>query len=269
MAVADRGRRRGHPDAGPRASRPADRGRCGCGRARAAAAAVTVLVGVDQGTTGTRAVAFDLGLRQLAESYHAAEVSHPRPGWIEKDAARTVESVRRALADLSTELDGEVAAVGLDNEGETVVAWDAETLEPLAPAVVWGSRASQPIVDRLATQGRGERIEQLSGLPLDPYFSATKMRWLVEQDEAVAAAARAGTLRMGTFDAYITARLGGGARTEPSTAGRTQLQALRAPGAWDPGLLRLHGVDAAWLPKIGPSVGALGTIGGLPLRALL
>jgi len=230
---------------------------------------VTVLVGVDQGTTGTRAVAFDLGLRQLAESYHAAEVSHPRPGWIEKDAARTVESVRRALADLSTELDGEVAAVGLDNEGETVVAWDAETLEPLAPAVVWGSRASQPIVDRLATQGRGERIEQLSGLPLDPYFSATKMRWLVEQDEAVAAAARAGTLRMGTFDAYITARLGGGARTEPSTAGRTQLQALRAPGAWDPGLLRLHGVDAAWLPKIGPSVGALGTIGGLPLRALL
>ncbi|HEX2586649.1 MAG TPA: FGGY family carbohydrate kinase [Gaiellales bacterium] len=230
---------------------------------------MTVLVGVDQGTTGTRAVAFDLGLHQLAESYHPAEVSHPRPGWIEKDAAHTVETVRRALADLRAELGGEVAAVGLDNEGETVVAWDGETLEPLAPAVVWGSRASQPIVDRLASQGRGERIEQLSGLPLDPYFSATKMRWLVEEDERVAAAARAGTLRMGTFDAYITARLGGRARTEPSTAGRTQLQALRAPGAWDPELLRLHDIEAAWLPEIGPSVGALGGINGLPLHALL
>jgi len=230
---------------------------------------VTILVGVDQGTTGTRAVAFDLGLRQVAESYHPAQVSHPRPGWIEKDAAHTVETVRAALADLRGELGADIAAVGLDNEGETVVAWDAGSLEPLAPAVVWGSRASQPVVDRLVEQGRGARIEELSGLPLDPYFSATKMRWLVEQDGAVGDAARAGTLRMGTFDAYITARLGGAARTEPSTAGRTQLQAIAAPGAWDPELLELHGVDAGWLPEIGPSVGALGQIEGLPLRALL
>ncbi|HET6847682.1 MAG TPA: FGGY family carbohydrate kinase [Gaiellales bacterium] len=230
---------------------------------------MTVLVGVDQGTTGTRAVAFDLALQQLAESYHAAEVTHPRPGWIEKDAARTVESVHAALAGLREQLDGEIAAVGLDNEGETVVAWDAHTLEPLAPAVVWGSRASQPVVDRLAEQGRGDRIEQLSGLPLDPYFSATKMRWLVEEDERVSAAAQAGRLRVGTFDAFITARLGGRARTEPSTAGRTQLQALRAPGEWDAELLELHGIEAAWLPEIGPSVGALGEIDGLPLHALL
>ena len=230
---------------------------------------MTVLVGVDQGTTGTRAVAFDLELRQLAESYHAAEVAHPRPGWIEKDAAHTVETIQRALDDLRGEVGGEIAAVGLDNEGETVVAWDAATLEPLAPAVVWGSRASQPVVDRLAEQGRGERIELLSGLPLDPYFSATKMRWLVEENAQVGAAARAGSLRMGTLDAFITARLGGRARTEPSTAGRTQLQALRAPGAWDPELLLLHEVDAEWLPEIGPSVGALGALDGLPLHALL
>jgi glycerol kinase len=230
---------------------------------------VTVLVGVDQGTTGTRAVAFDLELDQLAESYHPAEVTHPQPGWIEKDAAHTVETVRAALADLRRDVDDEIAAVGLDNEGETVVAWDAETLEPLAPAVVWGSRASQPVVDRLTEQGRGARIEELSGLPLDPYFSATKMRWLVERDARVAAAAEAGTLRTGTFDAYITACLGGQARTEPSTAGRTQLQALQRPGAWDPELLELHGVDAGWLPGVGPSVGALGELDGLPLHALL
>jgi glycerol kinase len=230
---------------------------------------VTALVGVDQGTTGTRAVAFDLRLQPLAESYQPATVRHPQPGWIEKDATETVATVERALAELAGQLSGEIAAVGLDNEGETVVAWDAETLQPLAPAVVWGCRRSQPVVERLAAAGHGPRIEQLSGLPLDPYFSATKMRWLVEHDRAVAAAADRGGLRMGTLDAYLCARLGEGARTEPSTAGRTQLQALATPGVWNPELLALHGVRAEWLPPIGASSGELGTLAGRPLRALL
>jgi glycerol kinase len=230
---------------------------------------VTALVGIDQGTTGTRAVAFDLRLRPLAESYQPAAVRHPRPGWIEKDADESVATVRDALSQLAGQLDTGIAAVGLDNEGETVVAWDAETLKPLAPAVVWGCRRSQPIVERLAAAGHGPRIEHLSGLPLDPYFSATKMRWLVENDDAVSASAERGRLRMGTLDAYIAARLGAGARTDPSTAGRTQLQALAAPGAWDAELLRLHGVELEWLPPIGPSAGDLGSLAGLPLRALL
>ena len=113
------------------------------------------------------------------------------------------------------------------------------------------------------------RIQELSGLPLDPYFSATKIRWLVENDDAVAAAAQDGRLRAGTLDAYVCARLGDGARTEPSTAGRTQLQALAAPGTWHPELLELHGIDPAWLPPIGPSAGHFGTLASLPLRALL
>jgi glycerol kinase len=230
---------------------------------------VTILIGVDQGTSGTRAVAFDAGLRPLAESYQPAEVRHPQPGAIEKDAEETVATVERALAELTAQLDGEVTAVGLDNEGETVVAWDSVKLRPLAPAIVWGSRQSQGIVDRLAAEGKGERIEQLSGLPLDPYFSATKMRWLAENVPAVSEAAEAGRLRMGTLDAYVCARLGQRARTEPSTAGRTQLQAIAAPGRWDPELLELHGVDGTWLPPIGPSAGELGTLRGLPLGALL
>ncbi|HWG81747.1 MAG TPA: FGGY family carbohydrate kinase [Gaiellales bacterium] len=227
---------------------------------------MTILIGVDQGTSGTRAVAFDQRLRPLGESYQPAHVSHPQPGWIEKDADETVATVERALGDLTAQLDGEVAAVGLDNEGETVVAWDAETLRPLAPAIVWGSRHSQPIVERLEASGHGPRIQELSGLPLDPYFSATKIRWLVENDEAVAAAASEGRLRAGTLDAYVCARLGDGARTEPSTAGRTQLQALAAPGSWHPELLELHGIDPAWLPPIGPSAGHFGKLAGLPLR---
>jgi len=230
---------------------------------------VTILVGVDQGTSGTRAVAFDADLRPLAESYQPAEVRHPQPGTIEKDADETVATVQRALAELTTQLDREVTAVGLDNEGETVVAWDAERLRPLAPAIVWGSRQSQQIVDRLAAEGKGERIEQLSGLPLDPYFSATKMRWLVEHVPAVSEAAEGGRLRMGTLDAYLCARLGDDARTEPSTAGRTQLQALAAPGRWDPELLEMHGIEEAWMPPIGRSAGELGTLDGMALGELL
>ena len=230
---------------------------------------MTVLVGIDQGTSGTRAVAFDGRLRPLAESYRPASVRHPQPGWIEKDADETVAGVEAALAELAEGLDEQVTAVGLDNEGETVVAWEAETLRPLAPAVVWGCRRSQPIVERLAAQGHGQRIEQLSGLPLDPYFSATKIRWLVEQVPAVAEAADQGRLRVGTLDAYLCARLGDGARSEPSTAGRTQLQALAAPGRWDEELLALHGVEREWLAPIGPSAGDFGELAGLPLHGLL
>ena len=230
---------------------------------------MTVLVGVDQGTSGTRAVAFDTRLRPLAESYRPARVRHPQPGWIEKDAAETVAGVEAVLHDLAGRLDRPIAAVGLDNEGETVVAWDAETLQPLAPAVVWGCRRSQPIVERLSAAGHGDRIERLSGLPLDPYFSATKIRWLVENDAAVQRAAGDGRLRIGTLDAHICARLGDGARTEPSTAGRTQLLDLKSPGDWSGELLALHDVDPAWLPRIGRSVGDLGSIAGLPLHALL
>jgi glycerol kinase len=162
-----------------------------------------------------------------------------------------------------------VAGVGLDNEGETAVAWDADSGAPLAPAIVWGCRRSRPVVDRLEERGEGPEIERLSGLPLDPYFSATKMRWLAEHVPPVAGAAAAGRLRMGTLDAYLTQRLGDGARTEPSTAARTQLQSLRAPGDWDDRLLELHEVERGWLAPVGDSCGDLGSLCGLPLRAML
>ena len=155
-----------------------------------------------------------------------------------------------------------VTAIGLDNEGETVVAWDPGTELPVADAVVWGCRRSQPIVDRLAAYGA--LVEERSGLPLDPYFSSTKIRWLMENVADVTPATRFGTL-----DGYLTLRLGDGARTDPSTAARTQLQALAAPGTWDPELCDVFGVDPATLPEIGPSTGDLGVLCGLPLRGAL
>ena len=199
-----------------------------------------VLIGVDQGTTGTRTVAFDERLEPVAEAYRRVAVTHPQPGWISKDAREVVRSVSETVAEVVAAVGGadRVDAIGLDNEGETVVAWDPATGEPLADAVVWGCRRSQPIVERLAAHG--ELVERRSGLPLDPYFTSTKIRWLIENAPGVDA-----DTRFGTLDAYVTLRLGDGARTDPSTAARTQLQALAAPGAWDAELCGIFGVDPA------------------------
>jgi glycerol kinase len=237
---------------------------------------VTVLVGIDQGTTGTRTVAFDGSFGELAQAYRRVPVAHPRPGWVEKDAEAVVASVAETLAEVAAAVGPErVTAVGLDNEGETVVAWDAETLRPLAPAVVWSCRRSERIVERLEAGGAGTQVRELAGTPLDPYFSSTKIAWLLEHDDAVRRAADAGTARFGTLDAYVCARLGDGARTEPSTAARTQLQELARPGRWSPALCETFGVDPGTLPPIGPSAGGLGGLRvpgierPLPLRALL
>ena len=231
---------------------------------------MSVLIGIDQGTTGTRVVAFGEGRAELADAYREVPAAHPHPGWVEKDADAVVASVADAVAEVTGRIGATpVAAVGLDNEGETVMAWDAETLKPLAPAVVWSCRRSEQIVERMRTAGVEPRVRALAGTPLDPYFSSTKIRWLLENDAAVMAAASAGRVRFGTLDAYVCARLGDGARTEPSTAARTQLQRLDRPGRWDDELCAIFGVDPAWLPPFGPSVGRLGTLCGLPLGAML
>lgn len=229
-----------------------------------------VRIGIDQGTTGTRVVAFDEALHVVTDAYRPVPSHHPHPGWVEKDAEAVITSVRDAVAEVVAAVGAEaISATGLDNEGETVVAWDAHTLQPLAPAIVWSCRRSEQIVERLRAEGVEERVRELAGTPLEPYFSSTKITWLLENDPAVQAAATAGRARFGTLDAYVLARLGEGAHTEPSTAARTQLQAIAAPGRWDPELCQIFGVDIEALPPIRDSIGELGSIAGLPLRAML
>jgi glycerol kinase len=237
---------------------------------------LTVVVGIDQGTTGTRTVAFDERFRELAQAYRRVPVEHPRPGWVEKDAEAVIASVAETLAEVAAAVGPDrITAVGLDNEGESVVAWDAETLRPLAPAIVWSCRRSEGIVEELAAAGVGDRVHDLAGTRLDPYFSSTKITWLLRESDAVRHAAAAGRARFGTFDAYVCARLGDGPRTEPSTAARTQLQELARPGRWSGELCEVFGVDPATLPEIGPSAGDAGSLRvegvdrPLPLRALL
>jgi glycerol kinase len=220
-----------------------------------------LLLAIDQGTSSTRAIAFDLQLKQVASASRPIVPVHPRPGWVEYDAKALLSSVVDVVADVMAEVGGpgRIAAAGLDNQGETVVAWDAERLEPLAPAISWQCRRSQAIVDRFAGAGHGPAVRAATGLPLDPYYSASKLSWLLENTDSVRRARERGNLRLGTVDAWLTAVLGGASRTDPSTASRTQLVSL-ASRDWDPDLLALFDVRPAELPLLGPTAGLLGEL---------
>src|SRR5919109_4040739 len=139
---------------------------------------MSLLLGVDEGTTAVKAALFDEDLRPVREARRDKVNRHPQPGWVEQDAEEVLDVVVGAIADVLEDAPGEVVACGLDHQGESVLAWDAETGAPLSPIVVWQDKRSQEVLDRLAF-GAAE-IRARTGLPLDPYFSAGKLAWLVE-----------------------------------------------------------------------------------------
>ncbi len=227
------------------------------------------LLGIDEGTSAVKAVLYDADLRPIAEARREKRLIHPRPGWVEQDPEEVLVAVAEAVASVLADAPGDVAACGLDHQGESVLAWEAESGRALTPIVTWQDKRSQEILDRLEAQDVGEEIKRRSGMPLDPYFSAGKLAWLLEHDKAVGAALEGGTLRLGTVDSFICDRLGAGFSTDPSTASRTQLGAPE----WDPELMRAFGVPAGVLPAILDTAGELGELrheswpSELPLRA--
>ncbi|MEK6278191.1 MAG: FGGY family carbohydrate kinase [Actinomycetota bacterium] len=232
---------------------------------------MTQLLGVDEGTSAVKAVLFDEDLKPLREARREKPLTHPRAGWVEQDPEAIVTAVVEAIADALSDTSGDVVC-GLDHQGESVLAWDAENGEPLTPVVTWQDKRSQEILDRLEADGIAEEVRERSGMPLDPYFSAGKLSWLLEHHPAVAKARDAGTLRLGTVDSFLCERLGAGFATDPSTASRTQLAVPGEP-AWDPQLLEAFGVPVEVLPAIEDTAGELGTLRHpawpceLPLRA--
>ena len=216
-----------------------------------------------------KAVVYDSDLRQLAEARRDKALSHPRPGWVEQDPEEVLAAVVDAVAAVMADAPDEIAACGLDHQGESVVAWEAESGRPLTPIVTWQDKRSQEVLDRLESSGRADEVRSRSGLPLDPYFSAGKLTWLIEHDASVARGLDAGTVRLGTVDSFLCDRLGAGFATDPSTASRTQ---LGAPD-WDPVLLEIFGVPREALPQILDTAGELGALhhdswpAELPLRA--
>ncbi|MGZ8622428.1 MAG: FGGY family carbohydrate kinase [Solirubrobacterales bacterium] len=228
-----------------------------------------LLLGVDEGTTGVKAALFDEQLQPVAEARRDKVNTHPNEGWVEQDGNEVLAAVTEAVAELLADPPGEIVACGLDHQGESVLAWDAESGEPLSPIVVWQDKRSQEVLDKLGD--KEEEVQQLSGLPFDPYFSAAKLAWLLENDEGVQKARDAGALRMGTVDSFLCDRLGAGFATDASTASRTQLHALGTPG-FDPRLGEIFGVPLDVLPEVRDTAGELGTLSHeswpieLPLR---
>jgi len=230
------------------------------------------LLGIDEGTSAVKAVLYDEELRPLGEARREKPLQHPQPGWVEQDPQDVLAAVVDAVAELLQQADGELVACGLDHQGESVLAWDAESGGPLTPIVTWQDKRSQEALHRLEAAGRAEEVHERSGMPLDPYFSAGKLTWLLEHEQVVADARDAGTLRLGTVDAWLCEQLGAGFTTDPSTASRTQLAVPGEPD-WDPLLLDAFGVPRSALPEIRDSAGDLGWLRHpdwkreLPLRA--
>jgi glycerol kinase len=234
-----------------------------------------LVLAIDQGTTSTRAVIYDATGSACGSASREITQHYPQPGWVEHDPDEIWQSVAdvvpRALAGRTA---AEIAAVGITNQRETILLWDRRSGKALAPAIVWQDRRTTAF----CRERREDEpwIQRRTGLVLDPYFSATKIRWLLKRDPALAARAAAGDIACGTIDSWLLWRLTGGRQhaTDVTNASRTLLLDL-CTGHWNPELCRFFEVPEALLPEIKPSAADFGeTLGldflpdGLPIRGI-
>ena len=216
---------------------------------------------LDEGTTSTRAMLFARDGAMHGVAQESVTQHYPQDGWVEHDAAEIWEKTLACAQKMVAKAGGaqRIAAIGITNQRETVVAWDRATGEPLANAIVWQDRRTADMCAKLKDFGHEELVRERTGLLLDPYFSGTKMRWLLDNNADVAAAAKAGTLAFGTVESWLTWKLTGGAQhiTDASNASRTLLLALDGAD-WDGELCDLLGVPRAALPQLVDNAGNFG-----------
>ncbi|HEX7060571.1 MAG TPA: glycerol kinase GlpK [Woeseiaceae bacterium] len=225
--------------------------------------AETFLLGIDQGTSSSRAVVFDAALRPVAAAQREFTQYFPRPGWVEHDPeeiwSSTLEVARRAIAD-SGVAPGALAAIGITNQRETTLVWDRETGRCPHRAIVWQDRRTADLCRKLEADGAGPTIAAKTGLVIDPYFSATKLAWILEHVPEARRLADAGRLAFGTVDAFLVWRLTGGRvhATDATNASRTMLFDIHAQ-RWDEELLARLGIPPSVLPEVRDSAGDFGT----------
>ena len=223
------------------------------------------VLSIDQGTTSTRAIVYDAGGKPVGSAAHELTQHYPRPGWVEHDADEIWQGVRHvvpaALAAAGIRA-GQLAAIGLTNQRETSVFWDRADGKPAGRALVWQDRRTADFCRE--RHADADWIHQKTGLVLDPYFSGTKLRWMLENDAGLRRRADAGQVAAGTIDAFLIWRLTGGKvhATDHSNASRTLLLDLHS-AAWDEELCRYFSVPAAVLPEVRTSAADFGVTGGL------
>lgn len=226
-----------------------------------------MILAIDQGTTGTTAVVLDENLNVRSRSNREFPQIYPRPGWVEHSPAEIWGSVRAAIGGAleSASLSGsDIRAIGITNQRETTVVWERATGNPIHNAIVWQCRRTAPECTKLREAGHEDMVRRKTGLVLDPYFSGTKLAWILDAVDGARARAERGELAFGTIDSYLVWRLTGGAAhvTDLSNASRTMLMDLRT-GAWDDELVDLLRAERSMLPNILGNAEVYGVTRGL------
>lgn len=217
------------------------------------------ILAFDQGTTSSRAILFDSAFQVVSSASHPIGQIYPEAGWVEHDPEELYRSVLLSAADCLWNLDLAPQAVGITNQRETVIVWDRTTGRPIHNAIVWQCRRTAPLCESLKEQGWESTVKKKTGLPLDPYFSATKIAWILDHVPKARERAERGELACGTVDTWLIYRLTGNHLTDVTNASRTQLLDIRT-GTWDPELCRLFGVPSSLLPTVVPSSHPFGII---------
>jgi len=226
------------------------------------------ILAFDEGTTGTRVIAFDRAGRVRSVGYAELPLRFPHPGWVEQRGeeiwAATLRALRQALRPIGGAR-ASIAAIGITNQRETTLIWDRGTSKPVAPAIVWQDRRTAARCDALRRAGKERAIQSRTGLRLDPYFSATKVEWILRNVAGVRARARRGQLAFGTVDTWLLWKLTAGAShaTDATNASRTMLYDIRHH-RWDPSLLRTFSIPRSLLPEVRPSISDFGKTSGVP-----
>jgi glycerol kinase len=231
------------------------------------------VLSLDEGTTSARSVLYDEQGRNIGMESNPITCRYPQDGWVEQDALEIwqaqLDSARRLLERMRIGA-GDIAAIGITNQRETTVVWDRRTGQPISPAIVWQCRRTAGFCTELANSAAGKDVTAKTGLVIDAYFSASKIRWILDNVPDARARARDGELRFGNIDTWLIWQLTKGVvhATDPSNASRTMLMNL-ATGDWDDALLRTFDVPRAMLPKIVPSSGVSGAVAAEHLGAAI
>lgn len=238
------------------------------------------VMAIDQGTTGTRCILYDKNANPKATSYLEFRQFYPRPGWVEHDADQIFQTTLKVIASSLQKArinSSQIASIGITNQRETTVLWDKKTGRPVAPAIVWQDRRTSTFCETLKKRGLEANVRKKTGLVLDPYFSASKINWLLSKSSSLKKRAKAGNILFGTIDAWLMWQLTGGQThaTDFTNASRTLLFNIHKK-VWDPDLLKLFGVPAEMLPLVensGSFFGETKKVGplksGVPIYAVM
>jgi len=234
-----------------------------------------VVAAIDQGTTSTRCILFDQKTRVVASAHKEHRQICPKPGWVEHDALEILDATEQVVAqamDRARIEVSQVAAIGIANQRETTVVWDRHSTRPIAPAIVWQDTRTRGLCAELARHGGRDRFRDRVGLPISPYFSATKLKWLLDSQPDARERAARGDLLFGTIDSWLTWKLTGEHVTDVTNAGRTFLMNLGTMD-WDDRMLQTFQIPRGMLPRIVSSSGTIGRarcwLPGVPVAGLL